>query len=319
MTGGVEKVFENPDRVSIFSNNNESNVQISEPFDSIIDLVSYFQPAEEQSPPRALLILNQKINLFKSTFLKLWNSSTFRICADGGLNRLREFDSSLIPDFVIGDLDSVTKENLEFYKSKGTKVILQSSQYYTDFNKSISLINSYFNIPSLFSNLDSLNTIDELELKEEELSKDHSNFKEVNIILIGGVGGRFDQSISIIHQIFKLSISKPYLNLIILNPEHFEFIFMLSGGANLIKFPRFSSAEELNLFGINYAKSRPNLRNVGILPLIENSVVSTIGLKWDVENWNTCLRSKVSSSNLQVGDEGFIIKTSNSIFMNIEL
>lgn len=38
------------------------------------------------------------------------------ICADGGANNARKL--GLIPDFIIGDLDSITPETLLFYKNK---------------------------------------------------------------------------------------------------------------------------------------------------------------------------------------------------------
>jgi thiamine pyrophosphokinase len=46
------------------------------------------------------------------TFLKKKGYSVI-ICADGGANSIRKL--SIIPDFIIGDLDSISKENLEYY------------------------------------------------------------------------------------------------------------------------------------------------------------------------------------------------------------
>lgn len=51
----------------------------------------------------------------------LWNSFECKICADGGANRL--FDqieagrrSLFIPDFIVGDLDSVRPDVRQFYR-----------------------------------------------------------------------------------------------------------------------------------------------------------------------------------------------------------
>lgn len=56
------------------------------------------------------------------------------ICADGGAEKIREF--GMIPDYIIGDLDSVTPETLEFFKNK-VKIIKYSRQNDTDIEKSI--------------------------------------------------------------------------------------------------------------------------------------------------------------------------------------
>jgi thiamine pyrophosphokinase len=304
-----EIVIENPDILSI----NDLLIDLSSLEKSIYPLSSFENLLNDN---KALLMLNQKINLPKSAFDKLWNSSKIKVCADGGLNRLRNYDDSYIPDFVIGDLDSVTNSNLDYYKLKGTKIILQSSQYYTDFHKSISLINSYFNIPNLILNI--ANDIDYLEIEEIKHINENKIQNNIDVIILGGVGGRFDQTMATINQLYTFSISRPHLNLTIINPEHPEFIFLLKSGLNLINYPRLSNLKEIEIFGEEIEKSRPGLRNVGILPLLENAIISTNGLKWDVTNWSTNIKSKMSSSNLQVGHEGFIISTTNPLFITLE-
>lgn len=49
------------------------------------------------------------------TYLKDKDYSTI-ICADGGANYIRKL--SITPDYIIGDLDSITPENLNFYSDK---------------------------------------------------------------------------------------------------------------------------------------------------------------------------------------------------------
>lgn len=56
------------------------------------------------------------------------------ICADGGADKIREF--GMIPDYIIGDLDSISPETLEFFKQK-VKIIKYSRQNDTDIEKSI--------------------------------------------------------------------------------------------------------------------------------------------------------------------------------------
>jgi len=56
------------------------------------------------------------------------------ICADGGANSARKLN--IIPDLIIGDLDSITKDNLKYYKSKA-KIIKYKRQNDTDVEKSL--------------------------------------------------------------------------------------------------------------------------------------------------------------------------------------
>jgi len=58
------------------------------------------------------------------------------ICADGGANHA--FRMGLIPDMIIGDLDSITKSVCKFYKSK-SRIIKISRQNDTDVEKVIKL------------------------------------------------------------------------------------------------------------------------------------------------------------------------------------
>ncbi len=57
------------------------------------------------------------------------------IAADGGGNFLRK--KNILPNFVIGDLDSLTKDNYEFYKEKKVRIKKIREQETTDFEKCI--------------------------------------------------------------------------------------------------------------------------------------------------------------------------------------
>ena len=64
-------------------------------------------------------------------FLKKKNYSTL-ICADGGANHTKKL--GLTPDYIIGDLDSVKQQTINFYKSK-SKIIRLKRQNDTDVEK----------------------------------------------------------------------------------------------------------------------------------------------------------------------------------------
>ncbi len=55
------------------------------------------------------------------------------ICADGGANRACE--AGLAPDFIVGDLDSMTDETRQKFSS--AQIVHRPSQYETDFEKTL--------------------------------------------------------------------------------------------------------------------------------------------------------------------------------------
>ena len=67
-----------------------------------------------------LLILNSESFSSKLT-VSIWNNCNLKVCADGGANRL--YDSLTVeergvyvPQYIIGDLDSLRSDVSEFYK-----------------------------------------------------------------------------------------------------------------------------------------------------------------------------------------------------------
>lgn len=76
-------------------------------------------------PPRKQIIKY----LFNKGYITL-------ICADGGANHARKMN--LVPDFIIGDLDSISDKTFNFYKSK-SKIIKVTRQNDTDVEKALKL------------------------------------------------------------------------------------------------------------------------------------------------------------------------------------
>ncbi|MCX8056157.1 MAG: thiamine diphosphokinase [Ignavibacteria bacterium] len=85
----------------------------------------------------ALINCNGK-PILKSLFQKIKNKySPQLIGADGGTNFL--FTINEIPNFIIGDLDSIKIEVLEYFRQKNVKIIKLKSQYDTDLEKALQL------------------------------------------------------------------------------------------------------------------------------------------------------------------------------------
>lgn len=274
---------------------------------------------KKSSTKSVLLVLNQNITVDQKLFADIWKNSDLHVCADGGSNRLRAYNNTYKPEYIIGDLDSITQETKTYY-SGSSQILLQSSQFFTDLDKALALINIYFNFNHLIGDIGNWDTVDEIERRDKELSLANvEKLSQINVVILGAIGGRFDQTINAISKMVKLSKSRPNINAVLLNPEHTELILLMPSGRNFVDFERLSKEEEAKVFGTNFTKSRPSLRNVGVLPLLQESVISTHGLKWDVTNWPTSMIGDVSSCNLQVGNQGFIVETKNPLFINIEL
>ncbi|QSL65528.1 hypothetical protein MERGE_002841 [Pneumocystis wakefieldiae] len=83
----------------------------------------------------AIIILNQPLPLEHNKFLLLWKRASLKICADGGADQLYmlyKYNPDILPDFIIGDMDSLSNCTLEAYSSKNS----------TDFGKCMNLIKS---------------------------------------------------------------------------------------------------------------------------------------------------------------------------------
>ncbi len=72
---------------------------------------------------------------------KLLENVDLIICADGGANNAKQMD--IIPDYIIGDLDSTSSDVLEFFKHHKTKITKDNDQDKTDMELAISLAESF--------------------------------------------------------------------------------------------------------------------------------------------------------------------------------
>mmetsp|Transcript_6030 Transcript_6030/g.8530 ORF Transcript_6030/g.8530 Transcript_6030/m.8530 type:complete len:308 (+) Transcript_6030:50-973(+) len=97
----------------------------------------------------ALIILNSDsfgVNLLSA----LWSGAKIRVCADGGANKLYDLtDGLLVPDFIVGDLDSARIQVLDFYKQHGTKVERVEDQDLNDFDKAMNTVTQALTEPTV--------------------------------------------------------------------------------------------------------------------------------------------------------------------------
>ncbi|KKA30910.1 hypothetical protein TD95_002626 [Thielaviopsis punctulata] len=219
------------------------------------DIVGMLKAPSAGAKKAALIILNQPIvhtPLFESVF----SNCKVRVAADGGGTRMHQLalqtktDNDSL-DVIIGDLDSITPEALEYYSStsKPAKIIKDGDEYSTDFGKAIKLVRG-------------MNAQDPYD-----------------IIAFGGCGGRVDQGIGQLHQLYLFHDSSSRLFLL----DNDSLTFLLSPGKHVIKVKDGNEP----VFG----------KYVGILPMDGTSHITTSGLQWDVSNWKTSFSGQVSTNN----------------------
>eukprot|EP00039_Didymoeca_costata_P030051 m.27695 g.27695 ORF g.27695 m.27695 type:complete len:235 (-) comp7922_c0_seq1:1063-1767(-) len=123
-----------------------------------------------------LILLNQPLQ--QEILSTLWDLAGVRYCADGGLTRLIDATGKnaekYIPDVVIGDFDSIPPATLERYTTLGTKVIRAPDQDIHDLEKAIK----------------------HMSLKAKSIKC---------ILILGALGGRFDQEFANLNSLYKFS------------------------------------------------------------------------------------------------------------------
>lgn len=69
---------------------------------------------------RVVIITGGSINDY-NYYEGLWKKEDYIICADSGVNHARKL--GVVPKLIVGDLDSASPENMDFYQRLGSKVI----------------------------------------------------------------------------------------------------------------------------------------------------------------------------------------------------
>nr|POE94728.1 thiamine pyrophosphokinase 1 [Quercus suber] len=216
----------------------------------------------------ALVVLNSPIRDYQY-FSRLHSHSVFTLCADGGANRLFELMATqgeafpltaalrkAKPDIIHGDLDSLMPHVRDAYESLGVEISQDPDQYSTDMGKAVKVITA------------------RVEGVQE-------------IILLGSIGGRVDQGIGILHELYREQIVRhPGLRFWLFSES--SITTLLLAGTTVIHTPLHEGLIK---------------RNIGILPLYGTAIISTQGLEWDVQDWETELGGMVSTSNHIMSDE----------------
>lgn len=125
----------------------------------------------------------------------------------------------------------------------------------------------------------------------------------LDIVIVGGLGGRADQAFSQLHHLYTApeTLRSPLVGDIFLVTAE-AVIFLLEKGLNRIHVP---------------ASPGFFTENVGIIPLGRPSIITTRGLEWDVADWPTEFGGQISTSN-HVKSSIVEIDTSERVLFTME-
>ena len=178
-----------------------------------------------------VIFLNGEYKYSQEFMDKLVLENAVCFCADGGANFA--FKYGKIPEVIVGDLDSIEKKVLEYYKSKNILIKkFPKDKDFTDF---------------------------ELILKEINKISENKNFVE-KIFVVGGLGKRIDMTLS------NLFIMEKYKNLVFLqeNEEIFyakkSFILKNKKEYEFSIIPISEKVEKLTLKGFKFETDKIDVK-----------------------------------------------------------
>ncbi|KZZ87059.1 Thiamin pyrophosphokinase, eukaryotic [Moelleriella libera RCEF 2490] len=230
----------------------------------------------------ALLVLHQPLR--NSAILRrLWKNAQLRVAADGAANRLHHL-SSFQGKFanlqaIVGDLDSLSPEVRDFYSSQPTpaQIVQDPDQESTDFGKAI----------------------DWIRRAQQPATLD--------IVALGGIGGRLDQGLSQLHHLYMYQSGSEYAHGRIYLLSEASLTFLLKAGSHKI---HVKEPGEDAVFK----------KHVGIIPLQGPSRITTKGLEWDVSDWESKIGGNLSTSNHVLPDTKCVhVHTTKDVLFTIAL
>lgn len=165
----------------------------------IMDFGAFFTTIDDYEP-FVLLVLNQDIQ--SPVFDIAWKRASLKVVADGGFGRLRSWCCNndlcfeeYFPDYVVGDMDSITTDDMQFLKQESIPIIYSADQDTTDFEKALNLIS-------------------------REASIEHGLV--MGVMVFGGLDGRFDHTAASINVLCSSKYST--LRLWLISPSSLVFL-----------------------------------------------------------------------------------------------
>eukprot|EP00892_Ulva_mutabilis_P005071 jgi/Ulvmu1/2936/UM149_0015.1 len=217
-------------------------------------------------------------NMIRMSFIKHFNNRNsvrysaahFRVCADGGADRLfhhvasfgEDGDGSVgdlqrqyRPDVIIGDLDSLSDHVQKFYEGMGVEVVdLRTDEDTTDLDKCLKHV-------------------------KQKLPEHESHSSDL-VVVVGAIGGRLDHTLSNLNSLY----------------THQGMPIVLVGDGNLVRLlPQGTSKILVN--------EDAEGQHCGVVPLNGPVTVTTSGLRWDMDELELKFSGMISTSNQIAGSD----------------
>jgi len=155
---------------------------------------------EPSSTEEALALIILNTNCCGNSFQRLWELSSFHLCADGGANRLYDFippqlREKFVPDVIKGDLDSLREDVQMYYENLGTIVTREKDQNCNDFFKCLTAV--------------------------KLMAAEKCPQKKITVLALGAFGGRFDHEMAAINACFEW---QPFAKIMLFSEENLGFL-----------------------------------------------------------------------------------------------
>jgi thiamine pyrophosphokinase len=203
-------------------------------------------------------------------------------------------------------MDSILPHIRQHYEERGVPILYDPDQDSTDFTKSLNYLRS------------NASRIVPTPITEPVPEVENEHHPSLDVLILGGLGGRVDQAFSQIHHLYAMAQSNSTTNswsmgnLYLISEESISF--MLRQGPNTIDTPgvnRPNCARPANSTPyLPYSDTSNNdhdpyvgwethylEENIGIVPISGPAHITTHGFEWDVTNWRSEIGGQISTSN----------------------
>lgn len=247
-------------------------------------------------------------------------------------------------------MDSIRPSVREYYDKLGVSVLEDPDQYSTDFTKCLKYLNAHAaEIIASPRQEENGSAKPNSKTPTESISAPVSQLNEspLEIVILGGLGGRVDQAFSQVHHLYMMtqaqctirenesnsssSSNKPAAggNLYLVSEESITFI--IQKGKNIIYTPATRRADLVMVSGSEADLSTKKRKlekevepeyffeeNIGIIPLSAPASITTHGFEWDVKDWHTEIGGQISTSN-HIRADKVEVETSVPVLFTLEL
>ncbi|KAK5099623.1 thiamine pyrophosphokinase [Exophiala xenobiotica] len=208
--------------------------------------------------PYGIIVLNQPINA--PALNAVVETAVMLVCADAGANRLMQYDGHT----------GVKKRSPDAIVGDLDSLSNEARQHYA--NQGVQIPED----PDQYST----DFTKSLRWMRREWDSREGEDSDLDVVVMSGLGGRVDQAFSQIHHMYMVLQQRDLLrgSLYLLSEQSLSFV--LAAGQNEM-----------------HVNNRAFAENVGIIPVLGLTHITTSGFEWDVSNWATEFGKQVSTSN----------------------